>query len=179
MVIVDKTPLGPVHVTTTVTLVSTLPDSVAVQVRVTLWLTKRIPLGSRLVLRDGDSTNQEKTQTKLIVERNNVYILTHFVQWCFWWYIVLMKLHLHLTDRCTVLHGRAHSDPTAVDDHSVVGVYPLYNWWDAHIHSTGQFEGVPWYCCPRLRDGHSVFNIWEDWKVWHHQNPIQLVIVWR
>ena len=72
MVIVDKTPLGPVHVSTTFTLVSTLPDSVAVQVRVTLRLKKRIPLGSRLVLRDGDSTNQERTQTKLIFERNCV-----------------------------------------------------------------------------------------------------------
>jgi len=40
-------------------------------------------------------------------------------------------------------HREAHSDESCVGDHSIVGVYPLYNWWDAHIHSTGQTEGVP------------------------------------
>jgi len=34
-------------------------------------------------------------------------------------------------------HQGAHSD------HSTVGVYPLYNWWDAHIHSAGQIQDVP------------------------------------
>ena len=37
----------------------------------------------------------------------------------------------------------AHSDESCVGDHSIVGVYPLYNWWDAHIHSAGQTEDVP------------------------------------
>ena len=51
----------------------------------------------------------------------------------------------HKGDVCDVTCSDrgAHSDPTTVDDHSTVGVYPLYNWWDAHIHSAGQIQDVP------------------------------------
>ena len=50
----------------------------------------------------------------------------------------------HKGEVCDVAcsHWGVHSDPTTVDDHSTVGVYPPYNWWDAHIHSAGQIEDV-------------------------------------
>ena len=40
-------------------------------------------------------------------------------------------------------HWEAHSDPTNAGDNSTIGVYPLYNWLDAHIHSAGEIESVP------------------------------------
>ena len=68
-------------------------------------------------------------------------------------------------------HWGTHSDPTTVGDHSIVGVYPLYNWWDAHIHSAGQTESVPYHCCPRLRDGQNMPKVWRSGKIKRYGLP--------
>ena len=75
-------------------------------------------------------------------------------------------------------HRRAHSNPTTVGDHSTVGVYPLYNWWDAHIHSAGQIEDVSWYCCPRLWDGNSVLKVWRGGKIERYSTREILFSLW-
>ena len=58
MVGLDSTPLGPVHVNPTVTLVSTLAISTAMQVRVRFWFTIRSASGP--LLRDGGATSKKE-----------------------------------------------------------------------------------------------------------------------